>query len=50
VLKAPEQGCLVVADISGYTGVLADTELAHAHDALSAALRRELPGTAAFAR
>ena len=34
MLRAPGRGCLVIADVSGYTGVLVDTELAHAHDAL----------------
>jgi uncharacterized protein YndB with AHSA1/START domain len=34
MLKGAERGCLVIADISGYTGLLVDTELEHAQDAL----------------
>lgn len=34
MLKGAERGCLVMADISGYTGLLVDTELEHAQDAL----------------
>ncbi|HEY7464066.1 MAG TPA: DUF2652 domain-containing protein [Candidatus Limnocylindria bacterium] len=34
MLKEAERGCLVLADISGYTGFLADSELAHAQDVL----------------
>ena len=34
MLKGAERGCLVLADISGYTGLLVDTELEHAQDAL----------------
>src|SRR5574338_448277 len=34
VLKGVERGTLVIADISGYTGLLVDTELEHAQDAL----------------
>ena len=34
MLKDAERGCLVIADISGYTGLLVDTELEHAQDAL----------------
>ena len=34
MLKGTERGCLVLADISGYTGLLVDTELEHAQDAL----------------
>jgi len=32
---APEKACLVIADISGYTGYLAGVELDHAHDILA---------------
>jgi uncharacterized protein YndB with AHSA1/START domain len=34
MLKSAERGCLVLADISGYTGFLAETELEHAQDVL----------------
>ena len=34
VLKGVERGTLVIADISGYTGLLVDTELEHAQDAV----------------
>jgi hypothetical protein len=34
MLKGAERGCLVIADISGYTGLLVDTELEQAQDAL----------------
>jgi uncharacterized protein YndB with AHSA1/START domain len=34
MLKGAERGVLVVADISGYTGFLADSELEHAQDVL----------------
>lgn len=34
MLKGAERGCLVIGDISGYTGFLAGTELEHAQDAL----------------
>ncbi len=34
MLKQAEQGCLVIADISGYTGLMVDTELEHAQDAM----------------
>ncbi len=34
MLKGAERGCLVVADISGYTGFLAGSELEHAQDIL----------------
>lgn len=33
-MKQAEQGCLLIGDLSGYTGYLADTELEHAHSAL----------------
>jgi uncharacterized protein YndB with AHSA1/START domain len=33
-LKEAERGCLVMADITGYTGLLAGSELEHAQDAL----------------
>ncbi|MGQ0570287.1 MAG: DUF2652 domain-containing protein [Armatimonadota bacterium] len=35
MLNPPEQGCLLVADISGYTGYLAGSELDHAQDVLA---------------
>ena len=35
MLAAPELGCLAIADISGYTAYLVDTELDHAHDVLA---------------
>jgi len=35
MLNRPEQGCLVMADVSGYTGYLAGTELDHAQDVLA---------------
>ena len=34
MLKGAERGCLVMADISGYTGFLAGSELEHAQDIL----------------
>ena len=34
VLKGVERGSLVIAGISGYTGLLVDTELEHAQAAL----------------
>lgn len=34
MLKSAERGCLVLADISGYTGFLAESELEHAQDVL----------------
>ncbi|HET8571250.1 MAG TPA: DUF2652 domain-containing protein [Candidatus Limnocylindria bacterium] len=34
MLKGVERGTLVIADISGYTGLLVDTELEHAQDAV----------------
>ncbi len=34
MLKGAERGTVVLADISGYTGLLVDTELEHAQDAL----------------
>jgi hypothetical protein len=34
MLKQAERGCLVIADISGYTGLMVATELEHAQDAL----------------
>ena len=34
MLKQAERGCLVIGDISGYTGLLATSELEHAQDAL----------------
>ncbi|MDR7519685.1 MAG: DUF2652 domain-containing protein [Armatimonadota bacterium] len=61
MLNRPEQGCLVIADVSGYTGYLAGTELDHAQDVLAdligtvvGALRpvlrlAKLEGDAAFA-
>ena len=60
MLSQPEPACLVIADISGYTGFLAGTELDHAQDILAdlmstvvAALRptfrlAKLEGDAAF--
>ncbi len=35
MLSAPERGCLVLADISGYTGYLTGSELNHAQDVLA---------------
>jgi len=34
LLKQAERGCLVIADITGYTGLMAGSELEHAQDAL----------------
>jgi class 3 adenylate cyclase len=31
----PQQGCLLLADISGYTAYLVGSELEHAHDVLA---------------
>ena len=36
MLNQPEPACLVIADISGYTGFLAGAELDHAQDILAA--------------
>lgn len=33
-----KEACLVISDISGFTGYLRDSELTHAHDTLSALL------------
>jgi len=61
MLTKPESACLVIADISGYTGYLAGVELDHAQDILAdlmstvvTALRptlrlSKLEGDAAFA-
>ncbi len=61
MLTRAEHGCLIIADISGYTGYLAGSELEHAHDVLAdlvetvvGALRpvfrlAKLEGDAAFA-
>lgn len=61
MLNRPEPACLLIADISGYTGYLADAELDHAQDILAdlmstvgGALRpmfrlAKLEGDAAFA-
>ena len=35
MLNQPEPACLVIADITGYTGYLAGTELDHAQDILA---------------
>ena len=35
VLSQPDHACLLIADISGYTGYLAGVELDHAHDILA---------------
>jgi uncharacterized protein YndB with AHSA1/START domain len=35
MLSQAERGCLVIGDISGYTGYLAGSELEHAHDVLA---------------
>jgi class 3 adenylate cyclase len=35
MLPKPESACLVIADISGYTGYLAGVELDHAQDILA---------------
>lgn len=35
MIPAAESGCFVIADISGYTVFLRDTELEHAHDVLA---------------
>jgi hypothetical protein len=35
MLSAPEPACFLIADISGYTGYLADVELDHAQDILA---------------
>lgn len=34
-LGAPERGCLLLADITGYTGYMAGTELTHAQDVVA---------------
>ena len=34
MLRDAERGCLVLADITGYTGFLAGSELEHAQDVL----------------
>src|SRR2546425_8845025 len=34
MLKEAERGCLVIADISGYTGLMVASEIEHAQDAL----------------
>ncbi|HJP70102.1 MAG TPA: DUF2652 domain-containing protein [Candidatus Limnocylindria bacterium] len=39
MLREPQEGCLVIGDISGYTGLLAETELDHAQDALRDLIR-----------
>ena len=39
MLREPQEGCLAIGDISGYTGLLADTELEHAQDALRDLIR-----------
>jgi len=61
MLHRAERGCLVIADISGYTGYLVGTELEHAHDVLADLMRTvvgalrprlklvKLEGDAAFA-
>jgi class 3 adenylate cyclase len=60
-LSTAERGCLVLADISGYTNLLLSTELEHAEDAVNDLLKRvveslgpvltlsKLEGDAAFA-
>jgi hypothetical protein len=35
MLSSTEQGCLVISDLSGYTGYLKETELEHAHNVLA---------------
>src|SRR5688572_23179645 len=35
MLSSTEQGCLVIADLSGYTGYLRETELEHAQNVLA---------------
>src|SRR5437868_14665699 len=35
MLNAPESACLLIADITGYTGYLAGVELDHAQDILA---------------
>ncbi len=35
MLPAPQPTCFLIADISGYTGYLADVELEHAQDILA---------------
>ena len=35
MLPEPQPMCMLIADISGYTGYLADVELAHAQDILA---------------
>lgn len=61
MLNRAERGCLAIADISGYTGYLAGSELEHAHDVLADLMRTvvgslrprlkliKLEGDAAFA-
>jgi len=39
MLNRAERGCLAIADISGYTGYLAGSELEHAHDVLADLMR-----------
>lgn len=35
VMRSTDQGCLVISDLSGYTGYLRDTELEHAQNVLA---------------
>ena len=35
MLQQPESACLLIADISGYTGFLPDVERDHAHDIIA---------------
>jgi hypothetical protein len=35
MLKAAEDVCLLIADVSGYTGYLTGSELEHAHDVIA---------------
>jgi uncharacterized protein YndB with AHSA1/START domain/class 3 adenylate cyclase len=39
MLKQAERGCLVIADITGYTGLMVATELEHAQDAMGDLLK-----------
>ena len=38
MLPKPESSCFVIADISGYTGFLAEVELEHAQDIIAAVM------------
>ena len=41
MLAKPESACLLIGDISGYTGFLASVELEHAHDIIADLIKRD---------